>query len=73
MPELFDLYYRVTTVAEAQNLGRGQLCWGPGLYLPKQLATLQLLSYDPRGEQNNIYAISPNQSLEQAFNHTPVH
>jgi len=73
VPELFDHFYRQTTAAESHLLGRGQLCWGPIQYLAQRLATLQLVYYDPRDERNNTYQITPNQTLDQAFNHTPVH
>ena len=73
MPDLVGQYYRSTSEAEASRLERGQLCWGPGLYLPYRLATLHLTHYDPRDEQRNRYSLSENMPPNQLFNHTPIH
>jgi len=73
LADLVERYYRTTSDAEAQRLERGQLCWGPGLYLSSSLATLQLTTYNPHNESLNRYAVSPTRPFEQLFNHTPVH
>src|SRR3990172_2001052 len=70
---LVQKYYRTTTVADAKKLRRGQLCWGPGLYLPDRLTTLELVDYNPKDERQNRYIALPNPPDNLAFNHTPVH
>jgi hypothetical protein len=73
VPDLVGQYYRSTSEAEARRPERGQLCWGPGLYLPARLATLHLTHYDPRDERRNRYSLSSNTPPNQLFNHTPIH
>ncbi len=60
-------------MADARNLQCGQLCWGPALYLPSRLTTLELVHYEPTDERRNRYAILPNPPENVVFNHTPVH
>jgi len=74
VPDLVQQYYRTTTQAEAQQLQRGQLCWGPAVYLmPPQLATLELVHYNPQDERLNQYKVLWNPPGNVIFNHTPVH
>jgi hypothetical protein len=57
----------------AKQLNRGQLCWGPGLYLPSRLSTLELAYYDPKNERLNQYKVLSKPPENIVFNHTPVH
>lgn len=73
MSKLIERYYQTTSEAEARRLQRGQFCWGPGLYLPTRLTTLELVQYEPRDERRNRYAVVPDPPANLVFNHTPVH
>ena len=73
MTNLVSNYYQNTTVAEARLLKRGQLCWAPGQYLLTNIATLELIHYEPTDERLNRYAVLPNPPRNLLFNHTPVH
>jgi len=73
MTNLVSNYYQNTTVAEARLLKRGQLCWAPGQYLLTNIATLELIHYEPTDERLNRYAVLPNPPRNLLFNHRPVH
>lgn len=73
MSRLVERYYQTTSEAEARRFPRGQFCWGPGLYLPSRLQTLELLHYEPHNEALNRYAVLPNPPAQLLFDHTPVH
>lgn len=73
MSNLVERYYQTTSEADARRLQRGQFCWGPGLYLPAQVTTLELVHYEPRDERRNRYAVLPDPPADLVFNHTPVH
>lgn len=72
MPDLVETYYRGTSEADAQRLERGQLCWGPGLFLAYPMTILELEHYDPQDESQNRYAIQTNPPAGRFFNHNPV-
>jgi len=73
LSNLVDKYYETTTASKAKLLNRGQLCWGPGLYLPSRLSTLELVHYDPKNERLNQYKVLSNPPANIVFNHTPIH
>lgn len=71
MVELIEIYYRQTSVAEAKQFNRGQLCEAPGYYLPREFQAISLERYDPRNEDNNLYKIMRNPPT--LFDHPPVY
>jgi hypothetical protein len=73
LSNLVDEYYETAAVSKAKLLNRGQLCWGPGLYLPSHLSTLELVHYDPKNERLNQYKVLSNPPANIVFNHMPVH
>lgn len=74
MVNLIEEFYRHVEPVEARQLNRGQICWGPSLYLSSQIHSVSLASYDPRDERRNRYAILPSEIDDPLlFNHTPVH
>ncbi|MCY4653095.1 MAG: hypothetical protein OXC95_08020 [Dehalococcoidia bacterium] len=74
MVELIAEFYRSVEPLEARQLNRGQICWGPVLYMSTQIQSVALASYDPEDERRNRYAILPSEPDDEAlFNHMPVH
>lgn len=74
MVELIEEFYRSMEPVEARQLSRGQICWGPVLYMSSQIKSVALASYDPEDERRNRYAILQSEPDDEAlFNHTPVH
>jgi hypothetical protein len=66
MSKLVDQYYKITRESEAKEFRRGQLCWGPSLFAPNKLATLELIEYNPKNEQLNRYAVLPLYKIGKA-------
>ena len=74
MVELVGDFYRSVTRAEARQLDRGQICWGPVRYLSSQFQTADLSSYNPRDERLNEYSLTTHEPDDLSlFDHFPVH
>ena len=74
MVELIEEFYRQIEPVEARQLDRGQICWGPVLYLSRNIQTASLASYDPEDERRNRYAILSSKIDDPLlFDHTPIH
>ena len=74
MVGLIEEFYRHLESVEARQFNRGQICWGPALYLSPQIQSVALVSSDPRDERRNRFAILPSAIDDPLlFNHTPVH
>ena len=74
MVELVGDFYRSVTRAEARQLNRGQICWGPVRYISSQFQTVDLSSYNPRDERLNQYSLTTHEPDDLSiFDHFPVH
>ena len=74
MVELVGDFYHSVTRAEARQLNRGQICWGPVRYMSSQYQTLDLSSYNPRDERLNQYSLTTHEPDDLSiFDHFPVH
>ncbi len=74
MVELVEEFYRSVEPIEARQLNRGQICWGPFLYMSSQIQSVALSSYGPQDERRNRYTILHSEPDDPSlFDHTPVH
>ncbi len=74
MVELVGDFYHSVTRAEARQLNRGQICWGPVRYLSTQFQTVDLSSYNPRDERLNQYSLATHEPNDLSlFDHPPIH
>ena len=72
--ELVGDFYRSVTRAEARQLNRGQICWGPVRYISSQYRSLDLDSYNPGDERLNQYSLTTHEPDDLSiFDHFPVH
>ena len=74
MVELIEEFYRSVEPVEARQLNRGQICWGPILYMSSQIQRIELESYNPIDEHSNRYALLTSEPDDASlFDHTPIH
>ena len=74
MAELVGDFYHSVTRAEARQLNRGQICWGPVRYMSSQFQSVALRSYNPLDERLNEYSMTTHEPDDLSiFDHFPVH